>query len=151
MAPSSISLEVCDVCRNFVSKHSEFQIEVIFDLLSHDGNWKDSKEVLSEVTIGILNTLSDSWENPAFSSKFVGSLNEDTYVTNVIVPAIQIFFSSECQSTTSANRKGKGQLERRPDIIFVIKFGDRVFELMYTECSRLICLEKKKNDDRIKL
>ncbi len=89
MAPSSISLEVCDVCRNFVSKHSEFQIEVIFDLLSHDGNWKDSKEVLSEVTIGILNTLSDSWENPAFSSKFVGSLNEDTYVTNVIVPAIQ--------------------------------------------------------------
>jgi hypothetical protein len=35
--------------------------------------------------------------------------------------------------------------------MFVIKFGDRIFELMYTECSRLICSEKKKNDDRIKL
>ncbi|CAI2194619.1 7746_t:CDS:2, partial [Funneliformis geosporum] len=44
MAPSSIPSEVRDVCRNFVSKHSEFQIEVIPDLLSHDGNWKDSKE-----------------------------------------------------------------------------------------------------------
>ena len=94
MAPSSIPLEVRDICRNFVSKHSEFQIEVIPDLLSHDGNWKDSKRILSEVTIGILNTLSDSWENPAFGSEFVGSLNEGTYVTNVIVPAIRVTLKS---------------------------------------------------------
>ena len=89
MTPSSIPLEVRDICKNFVSKHSEFQIEVIPDLLSHDGNWKDSKEVLSEITIGILNTLSDSWKNSAFGFEFVSSLNEGTYVTNVIVPAIQ--------------------------------------------------------------
>ena len=89
MVPSFILSEVRDVCRNFVSKHLEFQIEVIPNLLSHDRNWKDSKEVLSEVTIGILNTLSDSWENPAFGSEFVSLLNEGTYVTNVIVPAIQ--------------------------------------------------------------
>ena len=54
MVPSSIPLEVSDVCRNFVSNHLEFQMEVVPDVLSHDGNWKDSKEVLSEVTIGIL-------------------------------------------------------------------------------------------------
>ncbi|CAB5361929.1 unnamed protein product [Rhizophagus irregularis] len=89
MAPSSISSEVRDVCRNFVSKHSEFHMEVVPDLLSHDGDWKDSNEVLSEVTIGILNTLNDSWKNPAFGSEFVGSLNEGIYVINVIVPAIQ--------------------------------------------------------------
>ena len=35
--------------------------------------------------------------------------------------------------------------------MFVIKFGDRVFELMYTACSRLIYSEKKKTDDKIKL
>jgi len=89
MAPSSIPSEVHDVCKNFVSKHSKFQIEVIPDLLSHDRNWKDSKEILLEVTIGILNTLSNSWENSAFGFKFVDSLNEGTYVTNVIVSAIQ--------------------------------------------------------------
>jgi hypothetical protein len=87
MAFNSIP-EVHDVCRNFVSKHSEFQIEGVPDLLSHDRNWKDSNEVLSEVTIGILNTLNDSWKNSAFGSEFVGSLNEGTYVTNVIVLAI---------------------------------------------------------------
>ncbi|PKK55156.1 hypothetical protein RhiirC2_803053, partial [Rhizophagus irregularis] len=76
MAPSSIPSEVRDVCRNFVSKYSEFHMEVVPDLLSHDGDWKDSNEVLSEVTIGILNTLNDSWENPAFGSEFVSSLNE---------------------------------------------------------------------------
>ncbi|RGB31571.1 hypothetical protein C1646_763908 [Rhizophagus diaphanus] len=159
MVLSSIPSEVHDACSNFVSKHSEFQMEVIPDLLSHDGNWKDLKEVLSEVTIGILNTLSDSWENSAFGSEFVGLLNENTYVTNIIVPGILATLknlpfgksSSERQSTASADRKEKGNLERRPDIIFIIKFGDRVFELMYTECSHLICSEKKKNDDRIKL
>ncbi|PKK56324.1 hypothetical protein RhiirC2_800266 [Rhizophagus irregularis] len=137
MAPSSIPSEVCDVCRNFVSKHSEFQMEVIPDLLSHDGNWKDSKEVLSEVTIGILNTLSDSWENPAFGSEFVGSLNEGTYVTNVIVPVIRAMLKNLPFGKSSFISTSERQ--------------STVFELMYTECSRLICSEKKKNDDRIKL
>ena len=89
MVPSSIPLEVSDVCRNFVSNHLEFQMKVVPDMLSHDGNWKDSNKILTEVTIGILNTLSDSWGNPAFGPEFVGSLNEGTYVTNVIVPAIR--------------------------------------------------------------
>ncbi|RIA86596.1 hypothetical protein C1645_829061 [Glomus cerebriforme] len=129
MASSSIPSEVRDVCRNFVSKHSEFQIEVILDLLSHDGNWKDSKEVLSEVTIGILNTLSDSWENPAFGSEFVSSLNEDTYVTNVIVSAIWVTLKNfpfekssfiKRQSTASADRKKKGQfLQVAGDILYL--------------------------------
>ncbi|CAI2192759.1 8636_t:CDS:1, partial [Funneliformis geosporum] len=53
-----------------------------------------------------------------FGMNFVDSLNEDTYVTNVIVPAFQatlknfplgktIFISSsECQSSVSVDRKG---------------------------------------------
>ncbi|RIA91398.1 hypothetical protein C1645_822094 [Glomus cerebriforme] len=60
IAPSSIPTEVHDICENFVSKHSKFQIEVVPNLLSHDGNWKDINEVLSEITIGILNTLNNS-------------------------------------------------------------------------------------------
>lgn len=62
----------------------------------------------------------DSWNNPAFGTNFVESLNEGTYVTNVIVPAIRatlknlplgkttFISSSERQSSASADRKGDG-------------------------------------------
>ena len=36
-----------------------------------------------------MNIRSDSWNNPAFGMNFVDSLNEGTYVTNVIVPVFQ--------------------------------------------------------------
>jgi hypothetical protein len=63
---------------------------------------------------------SDSWNNPAFGTNFVESLNEGTYVTNMIVPAIRATLknlllrkstfvsSSERQSSASADRKGDG-------------------------------------------
>src|SRR5215211_2912429 len=60
----------------------------------------------------------NSWNNPTFGMNFVESLNEGTYVTNVIVPAIQVTLknlplgkttfvsSSKRQSSASADRKG---------------------------------------------
>ncbi len=57
--------------------------------LSHNGEWKESDEELAKVTSRILDSLNDSWNNPAFSSEFVKSQNEGTYMTNVIVPAIR--------------------------------------------------------------
>ncbi|CAG8610867.1 6861_t:CDS:2, partial [Paraglomus brasilianum] len=82
-----------------------------------------------EVALGIVDALSDTWENSAFSSEFVGSISEGTYVSNVIVPAIRVSLknvpfekssfvsTSERQSSASADRKVKGQLGRRPDTI----------------------------------
>lgn len=89
MIPNSTPSEISDACKNFVENYLDFQIDIEPDILSHDGNWKDSNKDLTEVTIGILNILSDSWSNPAFGPEFVGSLNEGTYVTNIIVPAIR--------------------------------------------------------------
>ena len=57
--------------------------------LSHNGKWKESDEKLADATSRILNSLNNSWNNPAFSSEFAKSQNEGTYMTNVIVSAIR--------------------------------------------------------------
>ena len=59
--------------------------------------------------------------------------------------------TSERQSIASADRKGKGQMGRRPDIMFVLKYLEVFFELLYVKCSRLYCTQQKKKDDEIKL
>src|SRR4051812_42852404 len=84
---------------------------------------------------------SDSWNNLAFGTNFVDSLNEGTYVTNVIVPAFRATLknlplgkttfvsSSELQSSASADRKGNGRSGRRPDVMFVMKHNGKNYEL----------------------
>ena len=68
-------------------------------------------------------------------------------MTNVIIPAIRsalknlpfgktAFISiSERQSLTSADRKGDGQMGRRPDMMFKFKYNEKVYELMFIEYS----------------
>ncbi|RGB22743.1 hypothetical protein C1646_775619 [Rhizophagus diaphanus] len=56
---------------------------------------------------------------------------------------------AECQSVASKNRRGgKG---KRPDIIFIAKHMDRIYELIFAECSRIICSDVKEDDNRVKL
>ncbi|RHZ82622.1 hypothetical protein Glove_107g5 [Diversispora epigaea] len=55
------------------------------------------------------------------------------------------------QSLASADRKGKGKQGKRPDVMFMEKHREKLYELMFVECSRLICTERKKNDDKVKL
>jgi len=93
----------------------------------------------------------------------VESLNEGTYVTNVIVPAIQatlknlplgkstFISSSERQSSASADRKGDGRSGRRPDVMIVMKHNEKNYEILFTECSRLSCTAQKERDDQVKL
>jgi hypothetical protein len=81
--------------------------------------------------------------------------------TNVIVPAIlatlknlplsTFVSSSERQSSTSADRKGDGRSGRRPDVMFVMKHNGKNYELLFTECSRLLCMAQKERDDQVKL
>ncbi|CAG8596497.1 9916_t:CDS:2 [Ambispora leptoticha] len=66
----------------------------------------ESDNILAEVAENILDTLNIVWDNPAFGPDFVKSLNESTYVTNVIVkdlPFGRMAFI-ERQSTASADR-----------------------------------------------
>ncbi|RHZ86727.1 hypothetical protein Glove_46g15 [Diversispora epigaea] len=140
MVPTALPLKVQRKCDEFVSTFIENRV---FDL---------SQKLLSH-----------SWNNPVFGSDFVESLNEGTYVTNVIVPAIRatlkdlplgkstVITSSERQSSASANRRGVGRIGKRPDVMFVMKYRGKYYELLYIECSRLFCTAKKEIDDRVKL
>ena len=88
MVPPNLPI-IREMCNEFVTGFDKHQTEDIPRLLKHDVNWKESVEVLREVTKGVLNTIKDIWKNPAFGPNFVGSLNEGTYVSNVVVPLIR--------------------------------------------------------------
>ena len=75
--------------REFIASFTKHQIESILKPLKHDGSWKESLVIRKNVVSEILGTIKDIWNNPAFSSNYVNSLNEDTYVLNVIVPLIR--------------------------------------------------------------
>ena|SRR6266498_1988494 len=89
MVPSSLPQNIQEKCEEFVASFIESDMNILPQKLSHNGEWKESDEELAKVTSRILDSLNDSWNNPAFSSEFVKSQNEGTYMTNVIVPAIR--------------------------------------------------------------
>src|SRR3954454_9284695 len=89
MVPSSLPRIIWEKCEEFVDNFADSNKSVLPQKLLHNGEWKESDEELADATLRILGSLNDSWNNPAFSSEFAKSQNEGTYVTNVIVPAIQ--------------------------------------------------------------
>ncbi len=42
----------------------------------------------------------------------------------------------KCQSIINVDKKDKGQIERQSDIIYVVKYLDVFFELIYIKCSQ---------------
>ncbi|RHZ45686.1 hypothetical protein Glove_661g55 [Diversispora epigaea] len=150
-------------CNEFVENFIGRGIDSLSRKLVHNGKWKESNEELAEVASRILGTLNDTWNNQVFNPEFAKLQSEETYVNNVILPAIRATLkclpldkstfvsSSERQSSASADRKGDGRLGRRPDIMFVMKCGEKNYELLYAECSRLTCTTRKKKNNGVKL
>jgi len=68
----------------------------------------------------------------------------------IFIKLIYKYCSAERQSIASANRKGEG-LEKRPDFMYLVKRENKIFELIFGECSRAICDNNKKKGDEIKL
>ena len=139
MIPKPIPL-VQDICREFIQDFNRHGRD-IRPKLSHDGTWKESEEDISCIVKEVLNVLKDVWNNPAFDSEVAKTLNEGTYQSTVIVSAIRAslknlpidtsFFIStlEKQSVASADRKGEGNSGRRPDIMFVGKYREKILNL----------------------
>ncbi|RHZ81018.1 hypothetical protein Glove_128g5 [Diversispora epigaea] len=108
-------------------------------------------EKLSDTVKEIFALLKDIWINPAFNSDLAKSLNEGTYQSTVIFLSIwailknlpfglsSFISTSERQSIASADRKGK--IGRKPDIMYVVKYLNVFFEIMYLKCSRLHCTQ----------
>ncbi len=152
------------MCKNFITSFIDHNIQnTISDKLIHDRSWKESEEKIMDVIKKVLILLEDIWINSAFNSELAKSLNEGTYQLTIILLSIQTILKnlsfrlssfisiSEWQSIASTNRKGEGQVERRSDIIYMIKYLDVFFELIYVEYSWLYCSQQKKIDDEIKL
>ena len=49
----------------------------------------------------------------------------------------------------SAERRGKQG--KRPDVMYMVERDGKLYELIFTECSRLVCIESKEENDKIKL
>jgi hypothetical protein len=49
----------------------------------------------------------------------------------------------------SADRRGKQG--KRPDVMYIIEREEKLYELIFTESSRLICIDSKEENDKIKL
>jgi hypothetical protein len=88
MVPPTIPRGITEECVKFVTNFMPRSIPRLQERLTHDGNWKEGGNKLNEVALKILDTLKSVWCNPAFGPEFVETMNEGTYVNNVVVSAI---------------------------------------------------------------
>ncbi|CAH1767999.1 10536_t:CDS:2, partial [Entrophospora sp. SA101] len=115
------------------------------DVSYRDLTWKDplASQVISDNSNIVQKLAEDEYNNfmVAFAPEFEVSQNEGTYVMNIIAPSIQAVLKdlpfakssyisiAEKQSTASADRKGK--FGKRPDLMFILKHKEFVYELVY--------------------
>nr|CAG8666555.1 11083_t:CDS:2 [Entrophospora candida] len=59
--------------------------------------------------------------------------------------------TAEKQSLASADRMGDGKQGKHPDVMFTEMCDGKLYELMFVECSHLVCTKKKKENDKVKL
>jgi len=88
MVPKALPTAIQEECDRFVLNFLTQKVPTLMYGMFHTGEWKEGEDKLAEVTIKILKTLENIWSNPAFHPEFVMSLNEGSYVTNIIVPLI---------------------------------------------------------------
>ncbi|CAJ0838111.1 13054_t:CDS:2 [Entrophospora sp. SA101] len=62
---------------------------------------------------------------------------------------------AERQSLASKARRNIGvdeeRMGKKPDVMMLVEYREKIIELLYTECSRIFCSKTKKADDRMKL
>ncbi|CAG8709893.1 36272_t:CDS:2, partial [Gigaspora margarita] len=150
-----------ELCNEFAENINENIIDTSIPVLSHNGLMKEGEAVLRGVTSRILGMLEGVWENPAFDKKFLKSQSEGTYVNNIIVPMIRAalkdlpykesVYVSIAERQNLASKDRRGEYGKRPDVMLLVRYKQKTHELVYAECSRLVCDEKKIEDDRTKL
>ncbi|UZO00174.1 uncharacterized protein OCT59_001428 [Rhizophagus irregularis] len=73
------------------------------------------------------------WTNN-FSVKHHAMVESDDKLKEVVLKILDTLKTFERQSIASSDRKGDGR-GRRPDIMLVTNESDKLYELMYVECS----------------
>ncbi|RIA79635.1 hypothetical protein C1645_840237 [Glomus cerebriforme] len=88
MFPKSLPSTIQKECNRFVSNFLTQNAPTLTYDLHHTREWIEEEDKLVEVIIKILKTLENIWSNPAFHPEFSESLNEGTYVNNIVAPLI---------------------------------------------------------------
>ncbi|GES81253.1 hypothetical protein GLOIN_2v1776328 [Rhizophagus clarus] len=164
----------CELPREIISKCEEFtnnfhrgQTSNNFRNAVHDKTWKETGPELEKRTEQILSILAEIWNNPAFTtSESRSKQSEGTYVTDIIVPLLRATLgdlpsgyiclsTAERQSLASKARKNAGtdkeRMGKKPDVMVLDQYVDKIIELTYVECSRIVCSATKKANDEVKL
>ncbi|RHZ84087.1 hypothetical protein Glove_85g72 [Diversispora epigaea] len=147
-------------CIEFLNNFNRVNVPNALRNIVHNKEWKEERLKLIERT------------DPFTTSEIRGTQSEGTYVMDIIVPLFRtsleelpngdIFLSTaERQSMTSKARKSLGSneersihkipIEKKPDVMVMAKYRDKIFELAYVESSRILCTRLKKEDDLVKL
>ncbi|CAJ0842283.1 2000_t:CDS:2 [Entrophospora sp. SA101] len=125
-----------------LKRHFWYKLFII-KKITHNGTWKESEKNISDIVKGAFTLLEEIWVNPTFNSDLARLLNEGTYQSTVIFLSIReilknlpfglfsFISTSERQSVVSSNRKGDGNIGRKPDIMYVIRYLDVFFKIMY--------------------
>ncbi|RHZ48169.1 hypothetical protein Glove_557g24 [Diversispora epigaea] len=147
-------------CNEFVINFNNFDTSLVIRNIFHNKNWKETEAELIKISGRILETLSEIWNNPAFSTNASRSeQSEGTYITDVIIPLIRSSLGDLpngciCLSTAerqSLARMSETRIGKKPDIMGLLKQNEKNIELMYIESSRIVCSNSKKDDDEVKL
>nr|CAG8608244.1 12493_t:CDS:2 [Entrophospora candida] len=162
-----IPASVNDKCEDFANNFNKNVIPDELRNITHNSLWVESEIELGKRVGHILGVIGEVLNNPAFATSMArNEQSEGTYVTDVIVPLLRATLgglpngsiclsTAERQSVASKTRRSLGANERRigkkPDIMSLVGHVEKTFEIAYVECSRVVCTNSKKVDDRVKL
>ncbi|CAG8548429.1 20246_t:CDS:2, partial [Racocetra persica] len=160
--PSEIAMKCVKFAHEYKNRHDKFDN---FRLnLVHDASWKDGISKQEKVVDNILAVIDETWNNPMYSeAEFRNKINKGTYVADIVLPLIRASLNglqcyittAEHQSVASQSRKNEQEKDARigdkPDIMLAMTSNNKKFELLFVECSRILCTSREKNEDSTKL
>ncbi|PKK56783.1 hypothetical protein RhiirC2_871963 [Rhizophagus irregularis] len=159
---------VISKCELFIHNFNKANITNMSRNIVHDKTWKENTSTLEKRAERILSVLGEIWNNPAFENSTTRKeQSEGTYITDVVMPLLRASLedmpngktclsTAERQSLASKFRRNSGEISKermgkKPDAMLLIKYGGKINELAYAECSRIICNDTKKANDEVKL
>ncbi|CAG8461134.1 8587_t:CDS:2, partial [Scutellospora calospora] len=154
-------------CNEFVGSFNNSVTSQATRNIFHDKTWKESDGKLLEITERILNILGEIWRNLAFESSVSRSeQSERTYISDIIMPLLRsslgnllngniCLSTAERQSIASKARRNAGvdkeRIGKKPDIMGLLKYDEKIAEFMFAECFCIVCCNSKKDDNDVKL
>ncbi|CAG8642303.1 2523_t:CDS:2, partial [Paraglomus occultum] len=163
----AIPESVTRMCDKFVGGFNISNTSQATRNIFHNKKWKESEHKLVEASERILGALGETWSNPVFMSSISRSeQSEGTYISDIILPLLRsslgdllngniCLSTAERQSLASKARRNAGavgeRMGKKPDIMGLLKWGDKFLELLYVESSRILCSNSKIMDDDVKL